>query len=250
MNKKLNYIFGQVLDNYKTAYKENSGLYIGLGIFFLFLSGGAIFTLSFLGFVLYDNTDINYIQAIYIYIYLLVLGLPCLALLKEKKQDMKFWETFRQNIGTVLVLSLLTVVGFGFITLYETFSKNLGLPYFLNGLFGISGNVLTIVILLLMLRVLTQKRIPISQLLLEALVLTIVLCPLIQEALDFLTYGLFQSISGGGMLDEFGRVIGMLFFFLLVNMFLGPLLVLIITSMVGYEEPAVLSAETTSTEVL
>jgi len=252
MNRKLNYVFSQVIDNYKTGFKENRSFYIGFGIFFLFLNMAGLFTVSLLDLIFFKGGGrLASNQTACVYIYISILGLPCLAILKqEKKKAMKFWETFFQNIEAIPVLGILAVAGFGFIAIYEELSQNTGILFYLEieGLLEIIASMLTVVVLLYLLRIVTQKRIPFSELLLEALVLTIILFSLMKGTLNLYSYGL--SLNSRGISGSLNLLIMTPIFFLIINMFIGPLSVLIITAMVGYEKTSEFKTETTRNEAL
>jgi len=250
MKQKLNYIFSQVLDNYKTALKENRTFYIGLGIFFIGLNIGMIIFASVLDFRLFDGVWFDNIYTSYMYIYLSVLVLPCLAVLKqETEQPLKFGEVFLQNIGVVLLVGILSVVGVVFMIMYEGLFQDFSSLYPLKGLLGTIGSILITFISLLLLRSVVQKQIPFFPLLLEALVLTIILFSLVQEVAFFLIYGVFQSFTGG-LIGVLAKIAIAPIIFITINLFIGPLLVLIVTSMIGYEKRPELKLEESTNEQL
>ena len=72
MKRKLNYIFSQVLDNYKTAYKGNRAFYIGFGLLFVVVNVSIYFMLYSLGFAFFTRVIPKYNEAFLMYSYLLL----------------------------------------------------------------------------------------------------------------------------------------------------------------------------------
>jgi hypothetical protein len=244
MNRKLNYVFSQVIDNYKNAYKGNSAFYIGFGLLFIAMNAG----IYILDFNFFKSIIPEYNTAYLLYAYLLLLILPCLATLKQGEVPLKFWQMLGQNVKMILAIIGLALVGFSFMGVYGNLFEAALFASF-NGLFGIVGNLLSVFIILFLLRSAIQNKISFFDTMKEAFFITILLFAIIQEFQSFFSYGLMRSfrfIFG----TDFGEIVLTPVLFLLVNLLLSPLLVSIITTLVRYENNTAAIIEPSSNEAL
>lgn len=249
MNRKLNYIFSQVLDNYKAAYKDNTAFYIAFGVLFVCINVIVYVCINAFGFLLF-NQDPQHNTVYLVYSYLLLLTLPCLITLRkaEEAEPLKFWKAFKQNAKMLMLLGGLATIGFFFIGYCrDLFYSDLWNSS--NQLLGILGNLLTVFILLSLLRLVFRKQIPFLDRLVETVILTVVLFAIISEFQSFFAYGFlesFQFIFG----TDFGEIVLTPILFVLVNLLLSPLLVSIITTTIRYEKVEERVIETTANEEL
>ncbi len=234
MNKKLNYVFREVVDNYKDSYIGNSAFYIGFGLLCLFLGVSIVG-----GIYLFDIHILNTLTELdnihYVYAYLLLLSLPCVATLKKgHRSNLKFWQTLAQNMGVFLLLGGLIVVGCFVLFAYQNTLGSYTFFMSVGGFVEIVGNFSVALILLFVIRQLMDKNIPFFELMVEAFFLAIILFALIQEFQSFFVYGLMESfrfIFG----SDFGEIVLTPILFILVNLVLSPMLVLITTSLIEYK---------------
>lgn len=247
MRRKLNYIFSQVLDNYKAAYKDNRAFYIGFGLLFVFINAMVYIGMNALGFLIFGTKpehNIDYLM----YSYLLLLTLPCLAILKQEDEPLKFRETLSQNMTMLIVLGSLATMGFFFIGGWNDL-LNHGWWDSLEALLGILGQIFIIFMVLFLLRAALKKPIALLDRLKEAFILTVFLAAVIQAFQSFFYYGLMESFR-----YIFSTDVGEFFLtpilFILVNLLLSPLLVCIITTVIRYEEAPEVIIETTNNEAL
>lgn len=245
MSRKLNYIFSQVLDNYKAAYKDNRPFYIGFGLLFVFINAIVYVGINALGFLAFGQEpeyNISYLM----YSYLLLLVIPCLATLKKEDETLKVGEVLSQNMTMIIVVSILATIGFFFISSgYDLFHNDLW--YSFSTLFGILGGLLTTFIILSILRAALKKPISLFDRLIETLILTIFLTAIIQEFQSFFYYGFIKSFSFIFSID-LGEFVLIPVLFILVNLLLSPLLVCVITTTIRYEERTEVITEITSNE--
>jgi hypothetical protein len=244
MNRKLNYVFSQVIDNYKNAYKGNSAFYIGFGLLFIAMNAG----IYILDFNFFKSIIPEYNTTYLLYAYLLLLILPCLATLKQGEVPLKFWQMLGQNVKMILAIIGLALVGFSFMGVYGNLFEEALFASF-NGLFGIVGNLLSVFIILFLLRSAIQNKISFFDTMKEAFFISVLLFAIIQEFESFFSYGLmgsFRFIFG----TDFGEIVLTPVLFLLVNLLLSPLLVSIMTTLVRYENNTTAITETSNNEAL
>lgn len=235
MKRQLNYIFSQMLDNYKDAYKGTRPFYIGFGLLFILINAGLYMLFYVLNFGFFNGMTPNLNKTFWLYTYLLLLILPSLATLKKTEESpLKFWQTLVQNIGVILVIGGVSAGGFYFIGAYKSLlGGNLFAAF--NELLGIMGQFLTAFIILSFVRIATQRKISLWDRLTEALIATILLFSIINEFYAFFTYGFLESfrVLFG---TDLGEIVFIPVLFVLVNLLLSPLLVAIITTIIRYEK--------------
>lgn len=248
MNRKLNYIFSQVLDNYSDAYGRNTAFYVGFGFLFIFVNVGVYLGQFFFDFSLFNSFSPQYNKSFISFTYLLFLILPCLATLRNEEQHLKFWPMLIQNAGIFLVLIVLAVIGFFFISFYENEEAGRQFIHF-NESLRIMGDILTSFIVLSLLRISIQKRIALLDGLVDALMVTILLVSLIDQFQSLFAYELIKFLNDIGR-SNLGEMVMFLYFFLLINQLLSPFLVTVITAVVRYEEETETIREVAGNETL
>lgn len=248
MNRKLNYVFSQVIDNYKNAYKGNSAFYIGFGLLFIAINAGIYFGIYTFDFRFFKSIVPEYNTAYLLYAYLLLLILPSLATLKQGEVPLKFWQMLGQNVKMILIIIGLALGGLSFLGVYKNLFGELLFASF-NGLFEIVGNLLNVFIILFLLRSAIQNKISFFDTLKEAFFISILLFAIIQEFQALYSYGIWDSF-GFILGTDFGEIVLIPILFVLVNLLLSPLLVRIITTLVRYENNTAAITETSSNEAL
>ncbi len=249
MKRKLNYIFSQVIDNYKDAYQGSRPFYISFGLLFIAINAGIYFVPYMSGMDVFMRVIPEYNEAFLVYSYLLLLILPCLATLKKGEAPLKFGTMLSENIGAILGVIVLAVGGVFLMGVHNDFSRSDGvLLAVLYAVIGGVANILTIFIILFLLRTAIQKQINFIHGLIEAFIVTIILFPIIQEFYSFVVYGVLESFSNFVLETNLVGIVLIPIFFVWINVILSPLLVCIITTVISYEEKPEVITETSANE--
>lgn len=238
MNKKLNYVFSRVLDDYKTAYKENGPAYVGFGVLYILFNIGIAMLTYFMDLGIMNSLTYLPTDVAYTYTYVLLLFLPCLANLKKEEGGtaIRILPVLGQHLGSLVILVLLSLGGFFLLGTYANLLQEEGFWTTIDALMSVFGNVLTVFFLLFLLRSAIQNRISFFELLAESVVVTIVCMGFIREFYYFVKYGLMESFSFVFQID-IGEIVLVPILFITVNMILSPLLVCIVTAFVEYKQP-------------
>lgn len=236
MNRKLNYVFSQVLNTYKTAYSNNGSFYVGFGVLYIAFNVAIVATIYFFNWGTLNKLSNLPIDAAYIYTYILLLLLPCLSILtKEEGEEMRLWATLRQNLSNVAILIILSLVGYFLMGVYADIIAANNFFAAIDSFTGILGNILATFILVFLLRRTVQRTISFIGVLVESIVLTIILMGLIREFYYFVKYGVMESFQDTFRTD-LGEIVFVPILFVMVNMIISPLLASIITAFIRYEK--------------